>query len=178
MRKTIMMLLGCLLFALSASAQSDRVAEIRKMYAEAKKNIELAEKKEKQGKPSDMTRAVSTYTLPGGTVGKVTTTYYFKTKENKDVERYFFHPYFIVNTYDVGYKYYQEFLFDDDEQLAFYYEKNAGDETRFYFSEDGDDDGGIIHEINSSSRTIQPPFAHRIAMELLSAFNLLMNREF
>ena len=125
-----------------------------------------------------MTRAVSTYTLPGGTVGKVTTTYYFKTKENKDVERYFFHPYFIVNTYDVGYKYYQEFLFDDDEQLAFYYEKNAGDETRFYFSEDGDDDGGIIHEINSSSRTIQPPFAHRIAMELLSAFNLLMNREF
>ncbi|MBR5656242.1 MAG: hypothetical protein IKW98_06110 [Prevotella sp.] len=177
MRKTIMMALGCLLFALTASAQ-DRVAEIRKMYSEAKKNIEVAERKEKQGKPSDMTRAVSNYTLPNGTVGKVTTTYYFKTKENKDVERYFFHPYFIVNTYDVGFKYYQEFLFDDDEQLAFYYEKNSGDETRFYFSANEDDEEGIVHEINSSSRTIQPPFAHRIAMELLSAFNLLMNREF
>lgn len=181
MKKRMTLLLWCTVFAISAIAQSRdaRVAEIRKMYAEAKKNMEVAERKEKQGQPSDMTRAVSNYNLGYGS-GKVTTTYYFDETSDEDAERYFFQPYFIVNNFNTpGNKYYQEFLFDKDGDLAFYYEKNNGNETRLYFSKNYEDtEEGIVYEINSSSRTMEPPFAHRIASELVAAFNLLMNREF
>lgn len=168
----------CISLAAMAQSNDPRVAEIRKMYTEAKKNIEASERKEKQGQPSNITRAVSNYRLGHG-AGKVTTTYYFNEKDDEELERYFFQPYFIVNNFNTpGNKYYQEFLFDEEGDLAFYYEKNEGNETRFYFSKNGDGDEGLVHEINSSSRTIEPPFALRIAHELGNAFHLLMNREF
>ena len=49
----------CLSLAAMAQSNDPRVAEIRKMYTEAKKNIEASERKEKQGQPSNITRAVS-----------------------------------------------------------------------------------------------------------------------
>ena len=175
---TLLFLSLCLSLAAMAQSNDPRVAEIRKMYTEAKKNIEASEKKEKQGQPSNITRAVSNYRLGHG-AGKVTTTYYFNEKDDEELERYFFQPYFIVNNFNTpGNKYYQEFLFDEEGDLAFYYEKNEGNETRFYFSKNVDGDEGLVHEINSSSRTIEPPFALRIAHELGNAFHLLMNREF
>ena len=52
-------------------------------------------------------------------------------------------------------------------------------ETRLYFGKEGDaDDGGLIYEINTGSRTMEPVFAQRVGQELSHAFHLLMNREF
>lgn len=176
------MIFACLLMAMTAGAQSnsERVEEIRKMYATAKRNIAAAEKNAKAGKPSNMTVARSNYKLTETTAGKVITTYYFEDKELEELDRTMFLPYFIVNNNDVeSNRFYQEFLFDSEGELAFYYEKNGGEETRFYFAKNDDDTAeGIVYEINSGSRTIEPPFALRIAQELMHAFNLLMNREF
>ena len=139
-------------------AQSDnpRVAEIRKMYAKAKQDISDAQKLAKEGHPANETVVNSN----------------------------FFNPYFITNSYNVAaHKYYQEFLYDKEGNLAFYYEKNnqsgKDEETRLYFADENQKAvDGIVYEINTRSRTIEPPFALRIGQELMTAFHNLMNREF
>ena len=68
--------------------------------------------------------------------------------------------------------------FDKEGNLMFYYEKNDGRETRLYFDKNGESEEGVVYEINTSSRTMEPPFAHRVGGELRNAFHFLMNREF
>lgn len=182
-KNSILMVLACLLISLTAAAQSEkdkRIGDIRKMYAEAKKNIDVAEKKEKQGLPSNLLTVKSNYSLGGNSSVKLTTTYYFFMVEDDESDRAIYQPYFITNSYNTpGNKYYQEFLYDKDGEMAFYYERNMGNETRLYFAENQDDyDEGIVHEINTNGRTMEPPFAHRVSEELKHAFNLLINREF
>ena len=170
---------------LTASAQSSpagkaRVAEIRKMYAEAKKSIETSQKLAKEGLPSNETVVDSNYMLPGSGPGKCVTHYYYSLEFDETLGRYFFKPYFVTNSYNVAVnKYYQEFLYDDEGNLVFYYEKNDGNETRLYFGSEGQGGtDGLVHEINSNGRTAEPWLAHRIGDELTSAFHFLMNREF
>lgn len=183
MRKTLLMFLlltiAVIVQAQKTSAAKARVAQTRQAYAEARKNVANAEQLQKAGKPSNMTVVNSNYTLGDG-VGKVTTTYYYTQEEDTIMGRYFYEPYFIVNNYNTpGNKYYQEFLYDKDLGLIFYYEKNEGNETRLYFGkEDEVDDEGLVYEINTSSRMMEPPFACRVGYELTNAFHLLMNREF
>ena len=184
MKKTTFVLLVLLIGSMAAHAQQSpaakaRVAEIRKVYAEAKKNVAAAEQLAKAGKPANITDVNSSYAL-GKEGGKVTTRYYYSCKEDTLLGRYFYEPYFIVNNYNTpGNKYYQEFLYDKDNDLIFYYEKNEGNETRLYFGkEDETDDDGLVYEINTSHRTMEPPFACRVGQELMHAFHLLMNREF
>ena len=183
-RIDIFLLLVLLMGSMAAQAQQSpeakaRVAQIRKAYTEAKNNVAAADKAAKAGKPTNMTVVNSIYTLGLG-AGSVTTTYYFTEEEDTLLGRSFYKPYFIVNNYNTpGNKYYQEFLYDKDDDLIFYYEKNGGQETRLYFGKEGEnDDEGLVYEINTSSRTMEPPFAHRVGGELMHAFHLLMNREF
>ena len=173
-----------LVLTLGAQAQSSpeakaRVTQIRQAYTQARKNVEQSEQLKKAGKPANMTVVNSSYTLGEG-AGTVTTTYYFTQEEDTNLGRYFYEPYFIVNNYNTpGNKYYQEFLFDKEGSLIFYYEKNEGNETRLYFGKDGEsNEDGLVYEINSSSRTMEPPFACRVGYELKNAFHFLMNREF
>lgn len=183
MRKLMTMIL---LLTLSMGMQAQktpaakaRVAQIRQTYTEAKKNMAKADQLLKEGKPANMTVVNSSYTLGDG-AGKVTTTYYYTQEEDTIMGRYFYEPYFIINNYNTpGNKYYQEFLYDKDSDLIFYYEKNDGNETRFYFGKEGEnDDEGLLYEINSSHRVMEPVFAFRVGGELRNAFHLLMNREF
>lgn len=183
MRKTIMMIL-LLTLAVVAQAQKTpaakaRVAQTRQAYAEARKNVTKAERLHQEGKPANMTIVNSSYTLGDG-AGKVTTTYYYTQEEDTLLGRYFYEPYFIVNNYNTpGNKYYQEFLYDKDLGLIFYYEKNEGNETRLYFGKDDEiDDEGLAYEINTNGRMMEPSFAFRVGYELSNAFHLLMNREF
>ena len=53
-----------------------------------------------------------------------------------------------------------------------YYNMYFGSEAQ------GAGEEGLVHEINSSSRTMEPSFASRVGYELTNAFHLLMNREF
>ncbi len=176
--KRIILLALSLCCMLAASAQSSpeakaRVAEIRKIYAQAKKDMEL---------PSTNKTVVTSNSRYEGVPRKETVTYYHKIQPVEDgpVESIFI-PYLITNNFDIpGNKFYQEFLLDEEGTLVFYYEKNEGHETRLYFGteEQGADDEGLVHEINTNGRTMDPPFACRLANELLHAFNLLLNREF
>ena len=181
--KKMMLAMFCML-CLSAQAQTSpaakaRVAETRKAYAEAKKKIATAEQLQKEGKPSNMTVVNSNYALRNEQ-GKVTTNYYYTCEEDTLLGRYFYEPFFIVNSYSApGNIYYQEFLFDKDLGLIFYYEKNNGKETRFYFGKEGEvGDEGLVYEINTHYRVMEPTFACRVGGELMNAFHYLMNREF
>lgn len=184
MKQSLFLMLALLMGSIAVQAQSSpearaQVAQIRKAYTEAKANVAKAEQLAKAGKPSNITEVNSSYAL-GKAGGKVTTRYYYTCEEDTMLGRYFYEPYFIVNNYDTpGNKYYQEFLYDKENGLLFYYEKNDGMETRLYFGKEGDaDDGGLIYEINTGSRTMEPVFAQRVGQELSHAFHLLMNREF
>lgn len=183
MRKIIMMMLMLTLAVVAQAQQTSvgkaRVSAIRQAYAEAKKKVANSDELAKQGKPSNRLVANSSYTL-GKEAGQVTTTYYFTEEEDTLLGRFFYEPYFIVNNYNTpGNQYYQEFLYDQEDNLIFYYEKNNGNETRFYFGKDGEnDDEGLVYEINTSYRVMEPPFAFRVGRELKNAFHLLMNREF
>ena len=184
MRQTFLFLMILLSVCQTAGAQQtsdakDRVAQIRKIYNQAKQEIAKADQLGKQGKPSNRTVVNSSYKL-GTSPGMNVVTYYYNGVVDEYLDRYLYRPYFITNNFDTpGNKYYQEFLFDNEENLIFYYEKNEGQETRLYFDPDGEhDDGGLVYEINTSSRTMEPPFAIRVAGELMHAFHLLMNREF
>ena len=190
MMNRIIVVLVCAFFCVTAGAQTSpaaktRVAEIRKMYAQAKQDIAESQKKAKEGTPANETVVNSNYLLPGTGPGKCVTHYYYTLQEDENLGRFFFTPYFITNSYHVAaHQYYQEFLFDKNGDLVFYYEKNnqsgKDEETRFYFGSEaqGGGDEGLVHEINSSSRTIEPVFAFRIGNELTNAFHNLMNREF
>lgn len=175
----LLLTLSMVMQAQQSPAAKARVAETRKAYAEARKNVETAERLLKEGKPANMTVVNSSYTL-GNEAGKVTTNYYYIQEEDTIMGRYCYEPYFIINNYNTpGNKYYQEFLYDKDLGLIFYYEKNEGNETRLYFGKEGEvDDEGLVYEINTSYRTMEPPFAFRVGHELMHAFHLLMNREF
>lgn len=184
MKRTFLFLMTLLCICQVAGAQQtpaekERVAQIRKIYNQAKQEVAKADQLGKQGKPANRTVVNSSYKL-GTSPGLNVVNYYYNTAEDEFLGRYFYRPYFITNNFDTpGNKYYQEFLFDSEENLIFYYEKNEGQETRLYFDPDGDsDDGGLVYEINTSSRTMEPPFAIRVAGELMHAFHLLMNREF
>lgn len=185
--KRIVLIFICICSLLTAGAQnkSARVAEIRKMYTQAKQDIANGQKMAKEGHPANETVVNSNYMVPGSGPGKTVTHYYYTLQEDENLGRFFFTPYFITNSYNVAaHKYYQEFLFDKEGSLVFYYEKNnqsgKDEETRFYFGNEqqGADDDGLVQEINSGSRTIEPPFACRIGNELTNAFHFLMNREF
>ena len=190
MKRVCFSLMAMLMMTLTAGAQSSpeakaRVAEIRKMYAAAKEDISNSQKMVKERQPGNETVVNSNYMLPGTGPGKCVTHYYYKLNYEEELDRYFFTPYFITNSYNVAaHKYYQEFLFDKEGDLVFYYERNnqsgKDEETRFYFGTEaqGAKDDGLVHEINSKDRQMEPPFAYRVAYELTSAFNNLMNREF
>lgn len=190
MRRTLLVMIGfcCLL---TAGAQSSpqakaRVAEIRKLYGQAKQDIANSQKMEQEGLPPNETVVNSNYMMPGSGPGKCVTHYYYTLDYEEEADRYLFNPYLITNSYNIAaHKYYQEFLFDNEGNLVFYYEKNnqSGQdaETRLYFGSEkqGAGEEGLVHEINSNgSRTMEPPFACRVGYELMNAFNNLMNREF
>lgn len=189
MKRVFLISIGlcCLLTAgaQSSPAAKARVAEIRKLYTQAKQDIANSQKLAKEGTPANETVVNSNYMLPGSGPGKCTTHYYYTLQEDENLGRFFFTPYFITNSYNVAaHTYYQEFLYDKEGDLVFYYEKNnqsgKDEETRLYFGSEAQGAGeeGLVHEINSGSRTMEPAFANRVGNELTNAFHLLMNREF
>ena len=188
MRKTLLAVCALLLAFASASAQTSapakaRVAEIKKIYANAKASIARADSMKTDGLPRNDLVVTGDYMVAGAGPCTDVTHSYFAGDYDEDLERQFYQPYFITHSYNVAAnKFYQEFLFDEEGNLVFYYEKDGSEdnETRFYFGseEEGADDDGLVHEITKGSRTIDPVFAVRYGYELTNAFNFLMNREF
>ncbi len=170
MKKIVLSIILCLCALGSVQAQNAQVANIRKMYAEAK---EIIANKKKAEVPPDETVVTSNYMAPGAGPIKDVTHYFYSGEYDENLRNVYYTPYFITRSYNVGARdYYEEFLFDKGS-LVFYFSKSQNDETRYYFGA-----GGFFHEVIKGEKQMDEIFASRLANDLVEAFHRLMNREY
>lgn len=170
MKKIVLSIILCLCALGSVQAQNAQVANIRKMYAEAK---EIIANKKKAEVPPDETVVTSNYMAPGTGPIKDVTHYFYSGEYDENLRNVYYTPYFITRSYNVGARdYYEEFLFDKGS-LVFYFSKSQNDETRYYFGA-----GGFFHEVIKGEKQMDEVFASRLANDLVEAFHRLMNREY
>lgn len=170
MKKIVLSIILCLCALGSVQAQNAQVANIRKMYAEAK---EIIANKKKSEVPPDETVVTSNYMAPGAGPIKDVTHYFYSGEYDENLRNVYYTPYFITRSYNVGARdYYEEFLFDKGS-LVFYFSKSQNDETRYYFGA-----GGFFHEVIKGEKQMDEVFASRLANDLVEAFHRLMNREY
>lgn len=169
MRRTSLLII-ILLSVLTVQAQDARLAQIRKLYAEAKESMENRKKAEIP--PNDMVVS-SNYMAPGAGPIKDITHYYYQGEFDEQAETVVYTPYFITRKYNVGARdYYEEFLFEKGG-LVFYFCKSEKDETRYYWGPNG-----FFHELIKGQRLMDDAFATRLACDLKEAFDKLMNRNY
>ena len=170
MKKIVLSIILCLCALGSVQAQNAQVANIRKMYAEAK---EIITDKKKAEVPPDETVVTSNYMAPGAGPIKDVTHYFYSGEYDENLRNVYYTPYFITRSYNVGARdFYEEFLFDKGS-LVFYFSKSQNDETRYYFGA-----GGFFHEVIKGEKQMDEVFASRLANDLVEAFHRLMNREY
>ena len=173
MRLLITILLLAVTGIMSAQSPSanDVVAGIRKKYAQAK---EMQDYRKKAELPPDETVVTSNYMAAGAGPVKDVTHYYYSGDFDETLGRDFYKVYFMTRKYNVGARdFYQEFLFDDEGSMIFFFEKSDTNETRYYWGKDG-----LAKEDVKGERMTDEIIANRLSYELKNAFNLLMNREF
>lgn len=170
MKKFVISIVLCLCAFSSVQAQNAQVAQIRKLYADAK---EIMANKKKAEVPADETVVTSNYMAPGAGPIKDVTHYYYNGEFDEDLGNVYYTPYFITRSSNVGARtYYEEFLFDKGS-LVFYFSKSGNNETRYYFGT-----GGFFHEVIKGEKYMDEVFAARLANDLTEAFHRLMNREY
>lgn len=169
------------LFVIPAAAQSTpeakaRVAEIRKLYTDAKESI--AFRKEAELPPDEMV-INNSYMAAGAGPIKEVYHYYYSGDFNEEFGGDYYKVYFITHSHNVGaMDFYEEALYDNDGTLAFYYEHSPEGEFRYYF-----DKGKVIHEISTGKDPRKEYdeellWLQRYCADLSNAFNSLMNRNY
>ena len=168
--KRIAMMAALLLLLVSAPAQQDQVAQVRKLYAEAKERMASKKKAEL---PPDETVVTSNYMAAGAGPIKDVIHYFYSGDFDETLGADYHKLYFITRKYNVGAReYYEEFLFNEGS-LVFYFNKQEANETRYYWGRDG-----FLHEVVKGEPVMDWVFASRLANDLKDAFDKLMNREF
>lgn len=168
--KKLFFMVTVLMACTMVQAQDTQVANIRKMYAEAK---EVMANKKKAELPLDETVVTSNYMAPGAGPIKDVRHYYYSGEFDENLGNVYYTPYFITRKYNVGAReYYEEFLFDKGG-LVFYFNKSQNDETRYYWGPNG-----FFHEVVKGQKMMDEVFAARLANDLTEAFHKLMNREY
>lgn len=168
--KKLFFMVTVLMACTMVQAQDAQVANIRKMYAEAK---EVMANKKKAELPLDETVVTSNYMAPGAGPIKDVTHYYYSGEFDENLGNVYYTPYFITRKYNVGAReYYEEFLFDKGG-LVFYFNKSQNDETRYYWGPNG-----FFYEVVKGQKMMDEVFAARLANDLTEAFHKLMNREY
>ena len=173
----------CMGTILTAAAQNSpeakaQVAKIREMYSQAKTFIsEGIPLKEEDGRPRDDMVISSNYMAAGAGPINDVTHYYFGGDFDEDLGFDVYKPYFASRKFNVGaLEFYQEFLFNDDFELVFFYEKlNAQPpcEVRYYYEKNA-----LVHQIINGEQTTDEMHALRLANDLIEAFNKLQNRNY
>lgn len=172
MRKLLMMWV-LLLAGMAAQAQQAEVAEIRKLYAAAKQ--QMADRKKAQLPPNE-TVVNSDYMAPGAGPVKDVTHYFYYERPDQNLGTFDYIPYFITRKYNVGAReYYQEFLYDKEGNLMFFFWKGPEGETRYYLWSTG---GGGSHKLVKGEELMDETYALRLSNDLCEAFHRLMNREY
>ena len=178
LRQTLLM--ACMVFALAASAVQPNdpiITSIRNSYSQAKETIKSGKR---QGN-----EMVTTLNYTVRNEGKTTETLHFFYKtvqgtylmdDDGDPHFYYYPLYFITRTYNIGKKkYYEEYLFDsDNERLIFaftqdYDENGKKFDRRYYFH------NGEIYDVLGPAAT---PFMQERVMyqanELKHAFDWII----
>jgi hypothetical protein len=155
------------------------IAAIRATYSAAKEQVEINRHAQEQNVPRSDMEVISNYVIPGCGPTEEIIHYYFRLDEDAELGTYVNKLFFITRSYNVAArKFYQEFLFDDqDSELLFFFQSNDDfdggiDEMRYYYSKHG------MRQSIKGNAQMDEIFAARLADELKSAFNLLINRDF
>ena len=184
-----------LLFAVGAQAQNnvqnkaqnqaqkdEELAKIRKLYANTKTMLEKGDPENPPEMPLNITTVNSHYIAPGAGEIKEEINYYYHNGHDEDTGEPYYFLYFISRKYVRTIStYYEEFLYDDDLNLVFYFcqkvtdtgKETVKEETRYYWGKDG-----LITEIIKGGREMDDVFTQRLAYDLKEGFNRLLNREY
>ena len=176
----IMLMLALMTMPSSAQEMTKaEMASIRAAYSAAKEKIEFNSHAQEQNIPRSDMEIVSHYVIPGCGPTEEIIHYYFTLDEDPVLGTPYYKLYFISTSYNVAArKYYQEFLFSEDEsQLLFFFQSNdaldgGSDETRYYYGKSG------VHKSINGTAELDEVFAARKADELKTAFTHLMNRDY
>lgn len=174
--KHILFTIALFLSAMAVHAQSTPemkkdVADIRKMYAEAKQEMEGLDKMEREGLPPNKTAFSSNFNEAGTGPTKEVITYYHRGAYDEEANMPFHRPFFIMRKFNVAAReHYQEFLYDKEGNLKFFFEKNPDGETRYYFCRDD------VYDIVKGLMSMDCGFASRLSSELINAFDIIRNR--
>ena len=151
---------------------------IRAAYSEAKQLVELNSQAQEQDVPRSDMEVVSHYVIPGCGPTEEVIRYYFTVDEDPEEGICIYKPYLITRSYNVAArKFYQEFLFDQEASLLFFYQSNDAmdgttDETRYYYGKHG------VHQSIKGAASMDEVFAARLADDLKTAFHHLLNRDY
>ena len=174
---TIVMFLAAMQM-LAQGVTQEEIAGIRAAYWAAKEQIELNNQAQDQNVPRSDMEVVSHYVIPGCGPTEEVIHYFFTLEENPETESYVNKLFLITRSYNVAArKFYEEFLFDKEETtLLFFFQSNDAidgttDETRYYYTSNG------IHKSIIGNAEMDEIFAARLADDLKTAFNLLVNRD-
>ena len=175
MKKLIFIM--ALMLPVVAQAQNDQVAQIRKQYAEAKKQVALIDK---EPAPMDFGHTVvtSNYTMAGSGSVKETIHYYYRGKTDARTEEFYLFPFLVTRKYNIGADdHYEEYLYNEcGDGIVFFFQKSAYGETRYYWNTCAD--VNFFHEDIKGDRGLDEVFAARQAADFRQAFDKLMNREY
>ena len=175
-------MIASMVITLTATAQTSpqakaSVAKIREMYADAKKAIESIPLKVEDGRPRDDMVISSNYMAAGAGPINDVTHYYFSGDFDEELSCEVYKTYFVSRKFNVGaLQYYQEFMFDDDCQLAFFYERlDSGPacEVRYYYEKNA-----LVHQVVKGEQTTDDMHALRLANDLIEVFNRMQNRNY
>lgn len=174
--KNILLTIVLFLSAMAVQAQTSPaakkdVADIRKLYAEAKQEMEGLDKLELEGLPPNKTVFSSNYNEAGTGPTKEVITYYHRVAYDEESMMPLHRPFFITRKFNVAAKeFYQEFLYSTNGDLKFFFEKNPDGETRYYYCQDD------VYDVIKGSMSMDCAFASRLSTELLNAFDIIRNR--
>lgn len=178
-RFTLTIVLSLMAMLMYAQEVTDaEIAAIRAAYRNAKEQVELNSHAQEQDVPRNDTEVVSHYVILGCGPTEEVVRYYFTLDEDPETGVCFYTPYFITRSYNVAArKFYQEFLFNGDAELLFFFQSNDAldvgtDQTRYYYGQHG------TRQAVTGTVPMDETFAARLADDLKSAFNLLLNRDF
>ncbi len=161
-------------------AVKSRVAEIRKLYQQAKEDAKHID--DGEGPRSDM-EVTANYMVPACGLTTETLHYYYELQQDGEDYSPFYQPYLVTRKFNVAAReYFQEFLYDRDRRtLIFAYTCEVGydggkNESRYYWDFDEAGANVLCHKILSGKPEITAEEVLKKSRDLADGLNFLLNQ--
>ena len=165
--KKIALIMLLMVAALGARGENADITRIRQIYSDAKAQIAMGEE---EIQARNMLETHGQYMIPGCGPTDELVRCYFKMQYSSDGEMTY-QPYFITRTRNIAARnYYDEFLFDEDGMLVFFYEKMDNEEVRCYWGEEG----VIVRGGGDSLIEVGEAYSDAVTLQL--SYVMMMNR--